>query len=144
MRVADNLPRFKANNTWATQGVYNLLINALKFVRPNEPPNIEIAPYHSNGTENAEVRLIVRDCGPGVAPEHAERIFQLFQRAVGQGVEGTGAGLAIVRQVAEHMADALGSNRVREAVPSSFLHLQRPNLTLMKRQRSETLLAPSD
>ena len=45
--------------------------------------------------------IVVRDRGPGVAPEHAERIFQLFQRAVGREVEGTGAGLAIVRQVAE-------------------------------------------
>ena len=45
--------------------------------------------------------LIVCDRGPGVAPEHADRIFQLFQRAVGREVEGTGAGLAIVRQVAE-------------------------------------------
>ena len=33
--------------------------------------------------------------------EHAERIFQLFQRAVGREVEGTGAGLAIVRQISE-------------------------------------------
>jgi signal transduction histidine kinase len=31
----------------------------------------------------------------------SDRIFQLFQRAVGRDVEGTGAGLAIVRQVAE-------------------------------------------
>jgi PAS domain S-box-containing protein len=101
VRVAKNLPRFRANSTWATQGVYNLLTNALKFARPNEAPDIEIAPYHPNGTESAEVGLIVRDHGPGVAPEHAERIFQLFQRAVGREIEGTGAGLAIVRQVAE-------------------------------------------
>jgi signal transduction histidine kinase len=81
--------------------VYNLVANALKFTRPNEPPEIEIAPYHANGTAPAEVGLVVRDRGSGVAPEHAERIFQLFQRAVGREVEGTGAGLAIVRQVAE-------------------------------------------
>jgi signal transduction histidine kinase len=43
----------------------------------------------------------VRDRGPGIAPEQAERIFQLFQRAVGREIEGTGAGLAIVRQIAE-------------------------------------------
>jgi len=43
----------------------------------------------------------VRDRGPGIAPEHEERIFQLFQRAVGREIEGTGAGLAIVRQIAE-------------------------------------------
>ena len=101
VRVAKNLPQFRANSTWATQGVYNLIANALKFARPNEAPDIEIAPYHPNETQSAEVGLIVRDRGPGVAPEHAERIFELFQRAVGREVEGTGAGLAIVRQVAE-------------------------------------------
>jgi signal transduction histidine kinase len=101
VRVVNPLPRFRANSTWATQGVYNLIANALKFTRPDTNPDIEIAPYHSNGTAQPEIGLIVRDRGPGVAPEHAERIFQLFQRAVGREVEGTGAGLAIVRQVAE-------------------------------------------
>jgi signal transduction histidine kinase len=101
VRVQKPLPRFHANSTWATQGVYNLIANALKFTRPGETPDIEIAPYHPNGLTQMEVGLVVRDRGPGVAPEHAERIFQLFQRAVGRDVEGTGAGLAIVRQVAE-------------------------------------------
>ncbi|TKS63771.1 MAG: PAS domain-containing sensor histidine kinase [Nitrospira sp.] len=101
VRIAKPLPRFRANSTWVTQGVYNLLTNALKFTRPGEAPNIEIAPYQPSGQANAEVGLVVRDRGPGVAPEHAERIFQLFQRAVGREIEGTGAGLAIVRQVAE-------------------------------------------
>jgi signal transduction histidine kinase len=101
VRIMTPLPRFQANRTWATQGVYNLVANALKFTRPNTPPEIEIAPYHSNGSSPPEVGLVVRDRGPGVDPGHAERIFQLFQRAVGREVEGTGAGLAIVRQVAE-------------------------------------------
>ena len=101
VRIVKPLPRFRANSTWATQGVYNLLTNALKFARPNEAPDIEIAPYQSGGVASAESGLIVRDRGPGVAQVHAERIFQLFQRAVGREIEGTGAGLAIVRQVAE-------------------------------------------
>ena len=101
VRVVKPLPQFRANSTWATQGVYNLLTNALKFARPNEAPDIEIAPYQPSGMASAEIGLVVRDRGLGVAPEHAERIFQLFQRAVGREIEGTGAGLAIVRQVAE-------------------------------------------
>ncbi|MGH2361780.1 MAG: PAS domain S-box protein [bacterium] len=101
VRVTNDLPRLRVNRTWATQGISNLIANALKFRRDGEPPDIEIAPYHSNGKESGEIGLIVRDRGPGVAPEHAERIFQLFQRAVGREVDGTGAGLAIVRQIAE-------------------------------------------
>jgi signal transduction histidine kinase len=101
VRVLPPLPRLKANSVWATQGVYNLLTNAIKFAAPKEPPDIEIAAYYAKSAGEGEVGLVVRDRGPGVAPEHAERIFQLFQRAVGREVEGTGAGLAIVRQVAE-------------------------------------------
>jgi PAS domain S-box-containing protein len=101
VRVAQNLPRLLVNRTWATQGISNLIANALKFKCDGEAPDIEIAPFRPNGNESGEVGVIVRDRGPGVAPEHAERIFQLFQRAVGREVEGTGAGLAIVRQIAE-------------------------------------------
>jgi PAS domain S-box-containing protein len=101
VRVTNNLPRLRVNRTWAIQGISNLIANALKFRRDGEVPDIEIAPYHPKSEESGEVGLIVRDRGPGVASEHAERIFQLFQRAVGREIEGTGAGLAIVRQVAE-------------------------------------------
>jgi signal transduction histidine kinase len=101
VQVAKDLPRLQGNRTWATQGVYNLIANALKFTRSGEAPEVEIAPYHPTVEDGPVVGIVVRDRGPGVAPEHAERIFQLFQRAVGREVEGTGAGLAIVRQVAE-------------------------------------------
>lgn len=101
VRVATNLPRFHANSTWATQGVYNLIANALKFTRKDESPDIEIVPYQPTAEHPDEVGIVVRDRGLGISLEHAERIFQLFQRAVGREVEGTGAGLAIVRQVAE-------------------------------------------
>ncbi len=101
VRVVEPLPRWQGNRTWATQGVYNLIANALKFRRNGEAPEVEIASYHPTVEDGSVVGIVVRDRGPGVAPEHAERIFQLFQRAVGREVEGTGAGLAIVRQVAE-------------------------------------------
>jgi len=89
------------DKTWATQAVYNLVANALKFTRGGEPPDVEITPYRPEGPGRNAIGIVVRDRGPGIAPEHTERIFQLFQRAVGREVEGTGAGLAIVRQIAE-------------------------------------------
>jgi signal transduction histidine kinase len=101
VRVADNFEGLRVDKTWATQAIYNLLVNALKFTRDGEAPDVEIAPYQPEGPGSNVVGIAVRDRGPGVAPEHAERIFQLFQRAVGREVEGTGAGLAIVRQIAE-------------------------------------------
>jgi signal transduction histidine kinase len=101
LRVADDLPRLGVDRTWATQAVYNLLTNALKFTRPGESPRVEIAAYRETEGPRAGVGIVVRDRGPGVDPRSAERIFDLFQRAVGREIAGTGAGLAIVREVAQ-------------------------------------------
>lgn len=101
VRVAKNFDALRVDTLWATQAVYNLIANALKFTRDGDPPDIEINPYRPNETNPNVAGISVRDRGPGVPKEHAERIFQLFQRAVGREVEGTGAGLAIVRQIAE-------------------------------------------
>jgi signal transduction histidine kinase len=99
VRIARDLARVRADRTWAVAALYNLLANALKFTREGERPQIEIAPYRDARDGTTGFRVL--DKGPGVAPEHAERIFRLFQRAVGREVEGTGAGLAIVAAVAE-------------------------------------------
>ena len=55
--------------------------------------------------------IAVRDFGIGIAPEHLERIFVRFERAVSaQHYGGLGLGLYIVRQT----VDALGGSiRVR-------------------------------
>ena len=100
VRVANDLPRLRVHKTLVTQAISNLLANALKFTSNGHAPEIEVVPYQPGNGELAS-GIVVRDRGPGVAPEHAERIFQLFQRAVGREVEGTGAGLAIVQRVAE-------------------------------------------
>jgi signal transduction histidine kinase len=101
IRVAKDFNGLRVDKTWATQAVYNLIANALKFTCGGAPPEVEIEPFWRNGSDSKIIGVAVGDRGPGVAPEHAERIFQLFQRAVGREVEGTGAGLAIVRQIAE-------------------------------------------
>ncbi len=95
--IENDLPRIRANRTWATQAVYNLVTNALKFSVNGDPPEIEIGTFRN--PESGEAGFAVRDRGPGVAPESRERIFELFQRAVGRDTPGTGAGLAIVQEV---------------------------------------------
>ncbi len=99
--VEEDLPVVTADRTWIVQAVFNLVSNALKFTRPGTAPDVSIRGFSSNGSTGAERGIIVGDRGPGIAPEHAERIFDLFQRAVGREIEGTGAGLAIVRRIAE-------------------------------------------
>jgi signal transduction histidine kinase len=97
VQIAARLPELCVNRVWAIHAVQNLLSNALKFAPPDHAPEIEIEPCTD---DDGAAGLAVLDRGPGVAPEHRERIFALFQRTVGHEIEGTGAGLAIVRAVA--------------------------------------------
>ncbi len=98
VRIADDLPPLRVNRLWAVQAIYNLTANSLKFTRPGEAPQIDITAWRG---DDGETGLAVADRGPGVKPEQVERIFTLFQRGVGREIEGTGAGLAIVSQVAQ-------------------------------------------
>jgi PAS domain S-box-containing protein len=95
--VAAELPLIWADRTWATEALYNLVTNGLKFRSSGSPAELEIGPW----TERGQSGFVVLDRGPGVLPELRTRIFELFQRGVGREVEGTGAGLAITRQIAE-------------------------------------------
>ncbi|RPH41635.1 MAG: sensor histidine kinase, partial [Planctomycetota bacterium] len=55
------------------------------------------------------VRLWVEDNGIGIAHEHQEKLFKVFERIhPGTRYPGTGIGLAIVRRAAERMSGTAG------------------------------------
>lgn len=97
--VVGDLPEIRVDPRWLRQSLFNLVGNALKFHVEDQPPRVEISAYEADSESGSHAGLVVSDRGPGIEAQHAERVFQLFQRAVGRKVEGTGAGLAIVRQV---------------------------------------------
>ena len=99
--IVGALPIVRGDRRWIVQAVLNLVVNALKFAEPGQAPEVEIAAFDVTQEPGATAGFCVRDRGIGVAEAHRERIFELFQRAVSRSIEGTGAGLAIVRQVAE-------------------------------------------
>jgi PAS domain S-box-containing protein len=89
--------------TWKrglTQILTNLMDNAIKFSRDSRPPRIRVA---SEAHPDA-VHLVVADNGIGFDMDHRERIFGLFNRLVSADqFDGTGAGLAIVKKIAERV-----------------------------------------
>lgn len=94
----------RAHQGTLVQVVANLLNNALKFVRPGEVPRIE-AWSEDLGSQ---VRFWIRDHGIGIAPEHQDRIFRVFERLNPTQYGGTGIGLAIVRKGIERMGGEIG------------------------------------
>jgi signal transduction histidine kinase len=93
--VARPLPSAWGDPTILDRVLVNLLDNAIKFSAPDTTPRIEIWAERS---ERA-ICLHVQDHGIGVAPEHHQRIFGIFERLQPTGSHpGTGMGLAIARK----------------------------------------------
>jgi two-component system, OmpR family, sensor kinase len=86
-----------------TQALVQLAKNAVQHTDPGDV--IAIGSRRDADT----VRWWVRDTGPGVPPEDAERIFERFQRGDrARGLDGSGLGLSIVRAIATaHGGDVL-------------------------------------
>lgn len=91
------------------QVIVNLISNALKFVRDGEKPAIRIWDEEREGM----VRVWVEDNGIGIASEHQNRIFRIFERLHGrENYTGTGIGLAIVEKAATRMNGRVGVESV--------------------------------
>jgi signal transduction histidine kinase len=76
----------------------NLIENAIKYARPTKDPFVKISIQGAG--EN--VLLMVEDNGTGIAPEHQEKIFNMFFRA-NQLTQGTGLGLYILKRAVERL-----------------------------------------
>src|SRR5690606_35253719 len=81
-----------------TQVVVNLLNNAAKYTQRGGSIGLKVERHGS------DVEIAVKDNGRGLAPDHIEKIFDLFTQidpeAIG-GQGGLGVGLALVRRVVE-------------------------------------------
>jgi len=73
----------------------NLIDNAIKFT---EHGSVMV----TGRSEANSLSVEIADTGPGIAPEHLERIFDRFYRVeTARSSRGAGLGLAIVRQIAQ-------------------------------------------
>jgi signal transduction histidine kinase len=79
------------------QIVRNLLSNAIRY-GAGKPIDIQV------DADRDVARFMVRDRGPGIAPEHQDRIFHKYERAVmAPHTGGFGLGLWVVRTLCESM-----------------------------------------
>jgi signal transduction histidine kinase len=97
-RVAPDLPVIMADSDLLTRAVTNLISNAIKY----SPAGKEITI--NARAEGQALRIEVVDQGYGIPAADLERIFEKFyrvSRAEDTDVQGTGLGLAFVREIVE-------------------------------------------
>jgi PAS domain S-box-containing protein len=104
VKISKPLGAVTAHPATLRQVVYNLISNALKF-EEGKLPVIEI----STEIRGDRLRFWITDNGIGIAPQHHQKIFGLFQRLHStEAYPGTGIGLALVRKGVERMGGQIG------------------------------------
>ena len=121
----DDLPIVAADHVQLVQLFQNLISNAIKFAKKHTQPEIRISSEKING----KWKFSVSDKGIGIAPEHFERVFDIFQRLpTDENHGGNGIGLANCKKIVQlHQGKIwVESNPVHGAT----FHFTIPNLEI--------------
>ena len=97
VHIQPELPSVHGDKPRLLEVLQNLIDNAAKYMGDQPNPSIKIG---QRGEENGKPIFCVCDNGIGIAPEHHERVFGLFNK-LDVKTEGTGVGLALVRRIVE-------------------------------------------
>jgi two-component system, OmpR family, phosphate regulon sensor histidine kinase PhoR len=103
----------------------NLVENALKYGASGKRVDIAVAAAEVPGG-TPEVRIAVRDYGPGIAPEHLPRLTERFYRvdvAESRAQGGTGLGLALVKHILNRHGGRLSIDSTPGAGATFTTHL---------------------
>ena len=98
VKLNRNLPTVYGDRQRLAEVLQNLIDNAAKFMGEQSRPEIVIG---QQGKENGLPVFFVKDNGIGIAPEHHNLVFDLFQR-LDPKTDGTGIGLALVKRIVEY------------------------------------------
>ncbi|BDG46907.1 ATP-binding protein [Parageobacillus sp. KH3-4] len=90
------------DSTRFRQILLNLLDNAVKYNRDNGTVII------TSGSEGGNICIHIKDNGIGIPKKEYEKIFEPFYRIKGTEVDGTGMGLALVKQLIQLMGGTIG------------------------------------
>ena len=96
VEIATNAYEIFCDPLWFRHVLYNLLVNAVKYNKPNGTVHV------SATVQGAAYVLTIQDTGMGIPLESLSRIFDKFYRArTPEAKEGSGLGLAIVKGIVE-------------------------------------------
>ncbi|MFH7015458.1 ATP-binding protein [Flavobacterium sp. FlaQc-47] len=103
-----NLPVLKASKVQMRQLFANLITNAIKYSKPDNPPIIEISQIDNFESEipnqdHQFIKIQIKDNGIGMEKTHLLKIFTIFQRLHAKNeYSGNGIGLAICKKIMEN------------------------------------------
>ncbi len=112
VQVPPGLPTVVADPTYLEQVIRNLLANAAKY--GGQGAMIEVVV--ESDTDAEEVSVCVRDDGPGIEPDEAERLFDLFYRSPATATVTAGAGIGLF--VCARLVRAMGGRVWARALPA--------------------------
>ncbi|RYY84353.1 MAG: PAS domain-containing sensor histidine kinase, partial [Chitinophagaceae bacterium] len=97
------LPTVRGYKRQLQQMFQNLVSNALKYSKADEPPHIRIASKAVQADGKQYFQITVADNGIGFEQAYAGKVFQMFARLHNKSeYSGTGVGLSIVKKVVEN------------------------------------------
>ena len=93
-----------------TQILLNILSNGIKFNRTGGTISLRIRQLKFAPTGYGNYQFIIRDTGIGMKPEFQEHIFESFTReetSTVSGIQGTGLGMAITKNIVDMMGGTI-------------------------------------
>jgi PAS domain S-box-containing protein len=120
--LTEGLAPVEGDRVQLQQVILNLALNAVEAMSAVDEGARELL-ISSKQSQTNGVRVTVRDTGPGIDPEHIERVFEAFYTTKSSGV---GMGLSICRSIIEAHGGRLwaDANEPRGAVFQFTLHPQ--------------------
>ena len=111
-RLADDLPQIEGDRVQLQQVVLNLIMNAVEAMSASAQGSRHLLIGTVRTASDAAL-VAVEDSGPGIDPEHVDRIFGAFYTTKSGGL---GMGLSICRTIIEaHGGELRATNRPRGA-----------------------------
>ncbi|MBS1994249.1 MAG: HAMP domain-containing histidine kinase [Cyanobacteria bacterium SZAS LIN-3] len=121
LSIADGLPEVNTDEILLRRVLINLIDNAVKFM----PEGGTLCLQASMVCE--QLRISVKDTGPGLSPEHVERTFERFFQTEHHREKGfgTGLGLFLSRQIMETLGGKIECSSVENQGTEFILYLDR-------------------
>jgi len=110
------MPEIKADPGRITQVMNNLLSNAVKFTPPGGKITVKSSCFGGTSIETS-----VTDTGAGMKPDNLKKLFKRFEQfGDQQGIQGTGLGLCISKDIVERHGGRIFAESKGEGQGSTF------------------------